>query len=129
MYQSILAVLPVSAVFILFDLVIHNPSHRESRTNLSLLDTAAGYFSLVDIASNQALPGGILPEFAHIAREYFWKAQQRRASATSLNPPAAVAMTDRQLALRSTGSQDMEGQEQNVSQDANSHLVRGRGSF
>ncbi|KAL3455916.1 hypothetical protein BJX64DRAFT_53649 [Aspergillus heterothallicus] len=72
----ILAVLPVSAVFILFDLVIHNPYHPESQTNLSLLETAAGYFSLVDIASNRVLPGSIMAEFTHIARQYYWNAQQ-----------------------------------------------------
>ncbi|KAF4961926.1 hypothetical protein FSARC_9967 [Fusarium sarcochroum] len=83
----ILCILPVSAVFILFDFVIYNPLHRESRTNLSLLDTAAGYFSLLDIASKQTLPGSILPEFAHIAREYFWKAQHRME--VDRNNPAA----------------------------------------
>ncbi|KAF6834433.1 fungal specific transcription factor [Colletotrichum plurivorum] len=87
----ILAVLPVSAVFILFDLVIHNPFHRESRTNLSLLDTAAGYFSLVDIASNQALPGSILPEFAQIAREFFWKAQKQKNAAAAPSRPTESA--------------------------------------
>ncbi|KAF6807600.1 fungal specific transcription factor [Colletotrichum musicola] len=89
----ILAVLPVSAVFILFDLVIHNPFHRESRTNLSLLDTAAGYFSLVDIASNQALPGSILPEFAQIAREFFWKAQKQKNAAAAPSKPTESAPT------------------------------------
>jgi hypothetical protein len=74
--HSILAVLPVSAVFILFDLVIHNPRHPESQTNLLFLETAAGYFSLVDIASNNALPGSLMAEFPHIARQYYWNAQK-----------------------------------------------------
>ncbi|CEL04172.1 hypothetical protein ASPCAL05303 [Aspergillus calidoustus] len=72
----ILAVLPVSAVFILFDLVIHNPRHPESQANLLFLETAAGYFSLVDIASNNALPGSLMAEFPHIARQYYWDAQK-----------------------------------------------------
>lgn len=90
--NSILAVLPVSAVFILFDLVIHNPFHRESRTNLSLLDTAAGYCSLIELASNESLPGKILPEFAQIAREFYWKAQkQRKASGGPPSKPTDAA--------------------------------------
>ncbi|PGH02398.1 hypothetical protein GX51_04706 [Blastomyces parvus] len=85
----ILAVLPVSAVFILFDLVIHNPFHRESRTNLSLLDSAAGYFALMGIASNQSLPGAIMPEFTHIAREYFWKVQHQKGTVAGRKKSAA----------------------------------------
>ncbi|CAG9953533.1 unnamed protein product [Clonostachys rosea f. rosea IK726] len=75
----ILAVLPVSALFILFDFVLHNPHHRESRTNLVLMDQVAGYFSLIGFASNQALPGTLMPEFSQIAREYYAKAQQELA--------------------------------------------------
>ncbi|KAF6806165.1 fungal specific transcription factor [Colletotrichum sojae] len=104
----ILAVLPVSAVFILFDLVIHNPFHRESRTNLSLLDTAAGYFSLVDIASSQALPGSILPEFAQIAREFFRKAQKQKNAAAAPSKPtdAAPGGTAASLDLGNTLAKD-----------------------
>ncbi|OAX81013.1 hypothetical protein ACJ72_04649 [Emergomyces africanus] len=85
----ILAVLPVSATFILFDLIIHNPFHRESRTNLSLLDSAAGYFALMGIASGNALPGSIMPEFTHIAREYFWKVQNQKGSVATRNKSSA----------------------------------------
>ncbi|CAH0047768.1 unnamed protein product [Clonostachys solani] len=86
----ILTVLPLAGVFILFDFVIHNPYHRESRTNLSLLDSAAGYFSLVSIASDRAMPGGILSEFAEIAREYYWKSQQAKlqSSQMAMDPPS-----------------------------------------
>ncbi|KAJ8098167.1 fungal-specific transcription factor domain-containing protein [Lipomyces tetrasporus] len=122
----ILVVLPVSAVFILFDLVIHNPYHRESRTNLSLLDSAAGYFSLVDIACNQALPAGMLPEFAHIAREYFWRAQQSKTSITSPKPPDGVTMTDSDLVARLA---DMEAQDPCVPQDPEFPLVREKDGF
>ncbi|KLJ09245.1 hypothetical protein EMPG_15334 [Blastomyces silverae] len=87
----ILAVLPVSAVFILFDLVIHNPFHRESRTNLSLLDSAAGYFALMGIASNHSMPGSIMPEFTHIAREYFWKVQHQKGTVVGRKKSAAEA--------------------------------------
>lgn len=36
--------MPMVAVFILFELVIHNPVHRETTTNLAYLDLASGYF-------------------------------------------------------------------------------------
>ncbi|OJD10494.1 hypothetical protein AJ78_08514 [Emergomyces pasteurianus Ep9510] len=85
----ILCVLPGSATFILFDLIIHNPFHRESRTNLSLLDSAAGYFALMGIASDNALPGNIMLEFTHIAREYFWKVQHQKGSVASRQQSAA----------------------------------------
>lgn len=37
--------MPMVAVFILFELVIHNPGHSETTTNLTYLDLAAGYFA------------------------------------------------------------------------------------
>ncbi|KAM0323341.1 hypothetical protein ACHAQA_008934 [Verticillium albo-atrum] len=72
---SITCIMPLCALFILFDFVIHNPLHRETRANLALLDTIAGYFSMVEFASKGALPGSMIPEFAQIAREYFIKVQ------------------------------------------------------
>ncbi|KAJ6189771.1 fungal-specific transcription factor domain-containing protein [Penicillium mononematosum] len=66
----ILAVLPLAALFILFDFVIHNPTHPETRNNLSLLDVAAGHFSLLDYKSGGIVPASLLTEFAHIARQY-----------------------------------------------------------
>ncbi|KAK7226925.1 hypothetical protein V2G26_014928 [Clonostachys chloroleuca] len=86
----ILTVLPLAGVFILFDFVIHNPYHRESRTNLSLLDSAAGYFNLVSLASDRAMPSSILSEFAEIAREYYWKSQQAKlqSSHRPMDPPS-----------------------------------------
>ncbi|KAE8394952.1 hypothetical protein BDV23DRAFT_178941 [Aspergillus alliaceus] len=66
----ILAVLPLAALFILFNFVIHNPTHPETRNNLSLLDVAAGHFSLFDYKSGGFIPASLLTEFAHIARQY-----------------------------------------------------------
>ncbi|KAJ5857262.1 fungal-specific transcription factor domain-containing protein [Penicillium solitum] len=66
----ILAVLPLAALFILFDFVVHNPTHPETRNNLALLDVAAGHFSLLDYKSGGFLPGSILTEFSHIARQF-----------------------------------------------------------
>ncbi|KAL3256621.1 hypothetical protein ABHI18_007455 [Aspergillus niger] len=66
----ILAILPLAALFILFDFVIHNPMHPETRNNLSLLDVAAGHFSLLEYKSGGFVPASLLTEFAHIARQY-----------------------------------------------------------
>ncbi|PYH69236.1 Zn(II)2Cys6 transcription factor [Aspergillus vadensis CBS 113365] len=66
----ILATLPLGALFILFDFVIHNPMHPETPNNLSLLDVAAGHFSLLEYKSGGFVPASLLTEFAHIARQY-----------------------------------------------------------
>ncbi|KAF0330649.1 fungal specific transcription factor [Colletotrichum asianum] len=65
-----LAIMPLSALFILFDFIIYNPLHPDVRSNLTLLDIAVGHFSLLDHASGGSLPGSHLSEFLHIARRY-----------------------------------------------------------
>lgn len=62
--------MPLSALMILFDLVIHNPNHPETSLSLALLDIAGGHFSRLEFASKGALPGSLISEFAHIARQY-----------------------------------------------------------
>lgn len=62
--------MPLSALLILFDFIIHNPRHTETKSNLALLDVVSGHFSLLDLASNGSLPGSYLSEFAHIARQF-----------------------------------------------------------
>ncbi|RSM04486.1 hypothetical protein CEP52_006795 [Fusarium oligoseptatum] len=37
--------MPIAAMFILFDFVVYNPGHVETKKNLSFLDIAAGYFA------------------------------------------------------------------------------------
>ncbi|KAL1961697.1 hypothetical protein VTN77DRAFT_1301 [Rasamsonia byssochlamydoides] len=66
----ILALMPLSALFIIFDLVVHNPTHPETNNNLALLDVASGHFSRLEYASRGTLPGSLVAEFAHIARQY-----------------------------------------------------------
>jgi len=66
----VLAGVPLSGLFVLFDLVIHNPTHPETSTNLALLEVASGHFSRVEYASGGTLPGSLVSDFAHIAREY-----------------------------------------------------------
>ncbi|KAL4815685.1 fungal-specific transcription factor domain-containing protein [Aspergillus spinulosporus] len=64
------AIMPLSALLILFDFIIHNPRHTETASNLALLDVVSGHFSLLELASNGSLPGSYLTEFAHIARQF-----------------------------------------------------------
>lgn len=44
--------------------------HPETLNNLSLLDVAAGHFSLLEYKSGGFVPASLLTEFAHIARQY-----------------------------------------------------------
>ncbi|TPX11952.1 uncharacterized protein E0L32_007450 [Thyridium curvatum] len=66
----VIAGVPVIALFVLFDLVVHSPRHPETDNNLALLDMAGGHFSRLQYASGGTLPGSLLTEFAYIAREY-----------------------------------------------------------
>ncbi|UKZ47977.1 hypothetical protein TrVGV298_002213 [Trichoderma virens] len=66
----ILAIMPLSALFILFDFVIHNPAHPDTRQNLILLDIVSGHFSLLEHVSGGVLPGSYLSRFGNIARQY-----------------------------------------------------------
>lgn len=62
--------MPLSALLILFDLVIHNPTHAETQANLNLLEAAAGYFSSLEYATDGNLPCSMMVEFAYIARSF-----------------------------------------------------------
>lgn len=62
--------MPLSALFILFDLVIQNPQHPDNNINIKLLDIVAWHFALLDYRSAGMLPGTHPSEFVHIAREY-----------------------------------------------------------
>ncbi|KAJ0413181.1 hypothetical protein BJY00DRAFT_306504 [Aspergillus carlsbadensis] len=66
----VLAILPLSALFILFDFVIHHPTDPEIRSYLTLLDIVAGHFSQLDHASKGVIPSSYLSEFSHMARHY-----------------------------------------------------------
>ncbi|KAJ4235495.1 hypothetical protein NW757_013494 [Fusarium falciforme] len=70
MTSLILAGIPICALFVLFDQVINDPTHPDTRSNLALLDIAGGHFSRIEFASEGSLPGSLIAEFAYIAREY-----------------------------------------------------------
>ncbi|TQN67512.1 putative transcriptional regulatory protein [Colletotrichum shisoi] len=65
----ILGIMPLSALFVLFDFVIHNPEHSGTVANLALLEVVAGHFCSIDSASKGALLGSIISDFAGITRQ------------------------------------------------------------
>ncbi|KAF9878452.1 hypothetical protein CkaCkLH20_03944 [Colletotrichum karsti] len=65
-----LAGIPISGFFVLFDLVIHNPRQPQAVSNLALLDIVVGHSSQLEYMSNGVIPGSLIGEFAHIARTY-----------------------------------------------------------
>ncbi|KAJ6028138.1 hypothetical protein N7540_003714 [Penicillium herquei] len=67
---STLLSVPLSAIFILFDFVIHNPIHAETKSNIALLGVASGYFCRVEFSSNGRLQFSLLSDLAQIARDY-----------------------------------------------------------
>jgi hypothetical protein len=85
MTDSILAILPLSALFILFDFVIHHPTDPEIRSYLTLLDIVAGHFSQLDHASEGVIPSSYLSEFSHMARQYVQNGS-KQTSTTSVTP-------------------------------------------
>ncbi|KKZ67842.1 hypothetical protein EMCG_06502 [[Emmonsia] crescens] len=66
-------IMPMSALFVLFDLVIRFPRHNETNKNLVLLDQAAEYFTRLEMASKGVIPGRNIAEFATLARHYIRK--------------------------------------------------------
>ncbi|OJZ83099.1 hypothetical protein ASPFODRAFT_141751 [Aspergillus luchuensis CBS 106.47] len=72
-----LGIVPISALFVIFDFVIHNPFHKETATNISFLDIAAGYFSRWEISNRDSLPASTAAEFSHIARQFVRDVQAR----------------------------------------------------
>lgn len=66
----VLVVMPLSTTFILFDFIVHNPMHPETKQNLCLLGAAAGYFCRLQYASAGSIPGAPFTEFVEIANQY-----------------------------------------------------------
>lgn len=72
--------MPLSALFVLFDFVVHNPYHPESSTNLKFLDVAGAYFTRLEYATGSSLPSSLVAEFALIARQFVRDIQMGNAS-------------------------------------------------
>ena len=62
--------MPLSALFVLFDFVVHNPYHPESSTNLTFLDVVGAYFTRLEYSTGGSLPSSLVAEFALIARQF-----------------------------------------------------------
>ncbi|PWY80733.1 hypothetical protein BO94DRAFT_558164 [Aspergillus sclerotioniger CBS 115572] len=73
-----LGIVPISALFIIFEFIIHNPRHAETSLNLAYLDMAVGYFSRWEVESKGTLPFSYVSEFAHIARQFVQDVQNRQ---------------------------------------------------
>lgn len=72
-------------MFVLFDVVVHNPNHPETDTNLSTLNLATGYFSRVDYATEGLVPVSMLSGFAHIANQFVTELRSRRGVSRTSN--------------------------------------------
>lgn len=83
--------MPLCALFIIFDFVVHNPDHPETRDNLTLLDILSGHFSLLENASKGSMPGGYLSYFNHTARNYV---RNRPSQPTSQSDNTETNMSD-----------------------------------
>ncbi|TQN67764.1 putative transcriptional regulatory protein [Colletotrichum shisoi] len=88
----VIAGIPITALFVLFDMVIHDPQLPGTASNLALLDMAAGHFSRIEFVSGGAVPGSLIAEFARIARDYVNEIQHsEQRTMDAAKPPAAVS--------------------------------------
>ncbi|QKX53732.1 uncharacterized protein TRUGW13939_00812 [Talaromyces rugulosus] len=84
---------PLSAMFTLFDFVIHNPEDEKTAGNLSLLGIAAGYFCRLEYASGGALKTSVLSDISHIARDYIH--DTKHGTTTTITNPLYAPNTPR----------------------------------
>lgn len=104
---SIIGIMPLSALFILFDFIVQSPHHADTRANLTLMDIVSGHFSQLEHVSAGSLPGNHLSEFAHIARRYVQEMPtppaDTRPSTAQVNPALGVTPADASLATIAAG--------------------------
>jgi hypothetical protein len=81
---------PMVATLVLFDLVVQNSTHAETKRNLVYLDIAAGYFQRLDLAVDGSPVGYLIAEFSTIAKDYVRRqksnTQQRELDQYELQP-------------------------------------------
>ncbi|KAE8423628.1 hypothetical protein BDV36DRAFT_242963 [Aspergillus pseudocaelatus] len=75
--------MPFTALFILFDQIIRDPSQEDTHGNLALLESVTGYFSALEYATSGYLPGSMLMPFASIARQFHSTFQASRGDNVS----------------------------------------------
>jgi hypothetical protein len=98
-YHRILAIMPISALFILFELVVHNPNHPETDSNLALLDVASGHFSRLEYESNGSLPGSLIAEFAHLARQHVRDVQEQQRESSTRRRVSTTELSSQEMTL------------------------------
>lgn len=75
--------MPIVATFILFDFVVHNPHHSETRRNMAFLDMAGAYFFRLELSMGDGWTEPSIREFTHIARDYLLDLQRRPSGVTT----------------------------------------------
>ncbi|KAI7971303.1 hypothetical protein EIK77_007357 [Talaromyces pinophilus] len=70
-----LALAPVIATFILFELIVFNPYHPGTPRNQAFLQIMAGYWVRLEVVSDGQVDGQLLAEFARISQEFLSKAR------------------------------------------------------
>jgi hypothetical protein len=83
---------------VLFDIVVHDPHSADAASNVSLLDMAAGHFSRIEFRSKESVPGSLISEFAHIARNYIndvSSGRERQISTTERTGRPSSALQNR----------------------------------
>jgi hypothetical protein len=101
----IIGVMPMVAMFIIFDFVIHNPLHAETKKNLSYLDIVAAHFARLDLLAQGTIHDAKVAEFTSIARLYvetLSRDQANTASDTTIAGPSLrrVLPVDSNLAMQ-----------------------------
>ena len=77
----IVAAMPLAAMFILFELLVHDdPTCTDIKHNLFSLDKAVGYFSRLDYDSGCSFRGSMFSEFILFARLFVYKEQNTHRS-------------------------------------------------
>ncbi|KAK1974243.1 fungal-specific transcription factor domain-containing protein [Colletotrichum cereale] len=110
----ILAGIPTTALFVLFDMVIHDPRHPDTASNLTLLDMVADHFCSLEHASGGTLPGSLIAEFSKIARDYVDETQNSEPWMV-LAPEVSAAVS---TTVPQTASFELEGGQQAVDTSA-----------
>lgn len=101
--------MPLSALFILFDFVIHNPNHPDTQSNITLLNIVSGHFNFLEHASHGSLPGSHLSRFAHIAQEYV---QEVTKSSSEIVEPTHHNNEARQIVGHSSADKNLSTSQQ-----------------
>jgi CHASE2 domain-containing sensor protein len=82
-FYRIIGVMPMVAMFIIFDFVVHNPLHAETKKNLSYLDIIAAHYARLDLLAHGIIHDAKVAEFTSIARLYVETLTRDQANAAS----------------------------------------------